>query len=289
MQNESARISPTADYTSYVWFKNGLSDAALTTPLGRALHLALRPMNLLYEHRGGHPSLDMMLLARHRVIDHLLEQAIASGEVGQVIEVAAGFSPRGFRFARRHRQAGLRYIEGDLPAQADRKRALLDSAGLRGDNHLVLTLDALRESGPDSLAEVAREHLDPSLGTAIITEGLLGYFDREAVAGMWRRFAVCLAGFPHGLYLSDLNLAGEVGGMRTARIFRLLLEAFARGKVHLHFPEAADATAALREAGFTEAALHRPGEFAGSVDVPGPDRRHVVRLIEARTDAKPQQ
>jgi O-methyltransferase involved in polyketide biosynthesis len=275
----SARVSPTAHYTSYVWFLNGMSHPALATRLGRSLHAALRPMNLAYERFSASPSLDMMLLARHLVLDHLLERAIRSGAVGQVLEVAAGLSPRGFRFAQRF--PDLVYVEADLPAQADRKRAALDGAGLRRPRHEVVALDALADAGDSTVEAVAARHFDPGRGLAIVTEGLLGYFDRAAVEEMWRRFARCLSAHGIGLYLSDLNLAGDVGGMRGARAFRVLLSAFARGRVHLHYRDADEAAAALRNAGFAEARLHLPGDFP-EVEVPGRERRHVVRVVEAR-------
>src|SRR5687768_12863247 len=113
---DSSRISPTAHYTSYVWFRHGMSHPALATPLGARLHMALRPMNLVYGRVSKRPNLDMMLLARHRVIDKLLEKEIVEGRVGQVIEIAAGLSARGLRFARRFPQ--IRYLEADLPAMA---------------------------------------------------------------------------------------------------------------------------------------------------------------------------
>src|SRR6185436_11913339 len=98
----------------------------------------------------------------------------AAGEVGQVIEIAAGFSGRGWRFTQRHPQ--LTYIEGDLAPQAEEKRRILDGAGLRGVRHQVVALDALVDDGPESLAAVTAG-LDPAQGCAILTEGLVGYFD----------------------------------------------------------------------------------------------------------------
>lgn len=274
---DGVRIGPTAHYTAWVWYANGLSHPALATSLGAVLHAALVPMNEFYSRFTSQPNLDMMLLARHRVLDHLLARAIDDGRVGQVLEVAAGLSGRGFRFARRY--PGLRYVETDLPDMAAHKRRLLDGAGLRRRGLDVLPLDALADHGPTSVAAVAAS-LDPTCGTAIVTEGLLGYFDRPTVSAMWHRFASALDAFPHGLYLSDLNLAGDLGGMRTAAVFRALLSAFARGRVHLHFGSARAAAAALRAAGFGTARLHRPETVRG-VDLPGGRRRHVVRVIEA--------
>jgi O-methyltransferase involved in polyketide biosynthesis len=280
MSDDSARISPTAHYTSYVWFKNGMSHPALATRLGRALHAALLPMNVAYERLGTRPNLDMMLLARHRIIDHLLGGAIARGEIGQVVEIAAGLSPRGWRFARGF--PDLRYVEADLPHMAGHKRAALERGGLLGSNHEIATIDALADDGPDSLAALCAERLDPEKGTAIITEGLLGYFARDQVEGMWRRFATALGRFPRGLYLADLNMAGDAGGMRGARAFRAILAAFARGKVYLHYRHPDEATNALRRAGFASVALRTPDELADAVEIPGVERRHIVRIVEAR-------
>ncbi len=280
MSSDSSRISPTAHYTSQVWFRYGMSHPALATPLGRKLHAALWPMNAAYERFSGRPNLDMMLLARHRALDWMLEREIAAGRVAQVIEVAAGLSPRGLTFARRHPE--LVYLEADLPDMAAHKRRALDDAGLRGPRHEVIAIDALADQGPSSIGAIARARLDPTRGTAIITEGLISYFDRAAVEGMWRRFAQTLRAFPYGLYLSDLNLSGDLGGMRTAKVFQKVLSWFARGQVHLHYEGPDDAAAALRQAGFADAKIHLPGDFA-EVDFPGRDRRHVVRLIEAKT------
>jgi O-methyltransferase involved in polyketide biosynthesis len=277
---DSSRISPTAHYTSWVWYRAGISHRALTSTLGRALHLALLPMNAAYERFASRPNLDTMLLARHAAIDALLAAEIASGRVGQVIEVASGLSPRGFTFARRH--PSLRYLEADLPDMAATKRRRLDEAGLRASNHHVLTVDAMRDAGDDSLGAIAASHLDPSRGTAIVTEGLLGYFDRESVESMWRRFAAVLRGYPSGIYLSDLNLAGDLGGMHTARVFRRVLEAFARGRVHLHYESPSDVARALRDAGFSDVSVLLPTEVPHA-EIPAPDRKHVVRILTART------
>src|SRR5687767_11442009 len=176
MPASDARISPTAHYTSYVWYANDLSHEALTSRLGRVLYRTLSPVNRAYLAVSRNPNLEQVLLARHRVIDELLTRAIDDGRVGQVIEIAAGLSPRGYRFARRY--PDLIYLEGDLPDMAAHKRRALAGAGLLGPNHDVLALDAL---APGRLEELAEKRLDPKKGTAIVTEGLLGYFDRPTV------------------------------------------------------------------------------------------------------------
>lgn len=274
MGAEDARITPTAHYTGRVWVEHGLSDPALGTALGALFHAALRPMNLAYEHLTTEPSLDMMLLARHRTLDALLERAVAAGRVGQVIELAAGLSGRGWRFTRRF--PALRYVETDLPDMAALKARTLDDARLLGPRHEVVALDALAPGGLAALAA----RLDPACGTAVVTEGLVGYFPRAVVEGLWARIAAVLSAFPQGVYLSDLNLSGDARGMRHASAFVGLLSLFARGEVHLHWRTAEDAAAALTAAGFRSARLWLPEDVLGA-DAPGFGRRHLVRLIEA--------
>lgn len=259
---DTGRVSPTAHHTAWVWHRHGLSFPALATPLGRALHGLLRPVDQATERRWG-AGLEAMLLARHRAIDRLLTGAIERGRVGQVVEVAAGLSPRGATFARRF--PGLRFVEADLPVMARRKRRALAGAGLIGREHRVVALDALAGAGRESLEGVMAEHLRPGVPVAIVTEGLLVYFDRPAVEGLWRRVADALAR-RGGLYLADLNLAGDVGRLPIARPFLLALAAFTRGRVHLHFREPRDLEAALRAAGFGRVEVLGAGPLARVVE-----------------------
>jgi O-methyltransferase involved in polyketide biosynthesis len=267
MPAADSRISPTAHYTSYVWVRNGLSHPALASPLGRRLYRILWPVMQSYRLATRRPALEEMLLLRHRAIDSLLARAIEAGRVSQVIEIAAGFSARAIRFKKKFPH--LVYLEGDLAAQAAEKRRILDEAGLRGIDHDVLPLDALIDSESESLAEVARTRLDSKHGCAILTEGLVGYFDTPTVQRLWKRIAGVLKDFPYGLYLGDINLAVDARGF-AAGAFKRALELFARGKVHLHYQTVAEAEVALRQAGFSTVTLHWPEE-------------QMVRVIEATT------
>jgi len=246
-------ISPTAHYTGHVWVRNGLSHPELATWEGRLLFDALQPTMAASRALGG-PTLERPLLSRHRILDERLARAIDDGTVGQVVEVACGMSPRGWRFATRYGDR-LTYVEADLPEMAARKRRALARMGSLGERHRVADLDVLREDGPGSLAALAAE-LDRDVGVAILTEGLLTYLDTERVLAIWGRFAFVLAGFPSGRYYSDLRLAGESLGP-VERGFSVVLSAFVRGRVHAHFADEPEAEAALVAAGFAAATLHR--------------------------------
>jgi O-methyltransferase involved in polyketide biosynthesis len=255
----SEQISPTAHYTGYVWARNGLSHPELQTLEGRVLYEALRP-GMTANDLLGRGTLEAYLLARHQAIDVLLERAVEEAGVTQVIEVAAGLSPRGWRFTERYGDR-LTYIEADLPGMAERKRRALGAMGSLGARHRVVVLDALKADGQQSLAQVAGE-LDPDAGLAIVTEGLLGYLPTDAVLGIWRRFAQTLAGFAAGRYISDIH----VGDAQDAQVraFRVMLGAFVRGRVYLHFYFPDEVVTALHEAGFAAATVRPAAEIAGA-------------------------
>jgi O-methyltransferase involved in polyketide biosynthesis len=270
--SSSDSISPTAHYTGYVWARNGLSTPALTTTEGRVLFDSLHPL-MVISGRLGRPSLEAYLLARHRAIDALLERAIERDRIVQVLEIAAGLSPRGWRFAQRHSDR-ITYIEADLPAMAARKREALRRGGSLGDHHQVRALDALAER---ELPELAAE-LDPERGLAIITEGLLGYLSPGDMNSLWRRCAATLRSFSAGRYISDLHL----GSAQTIEVrgFRLVLSAFVRGRVYLHFSGVAEAEAALRRAGFVSATVRPANVITGE---PRGNGAQMANILEAST------
>jgi O-methyltransferase involved in polyketide biosynthesis len=267
----SEAISPTAHYTGYVWARNGLSHPELATTEGRILFETLRPAMAVSGALGA-PSLESYLLARHRAIDALLEQAIEGDGISQVIEVASGLSPRGWRFTSRYGDR-LTYVEADLPAMVDRKRTALERMRSLNASHFVQDLDALRDDGAASIGAVAAA-LDRAEGLAIITEGLLGYLDSESVDRIWRRFRRTLAGFSTGRYISDVHFRE----LQTTSIrgFRVVLSAFVRGRVHLHFSSPAEAEAALLAAGFQTATVRRAAELAPQVTGRGSELAHIL-------------
>jgi O-methyltransferase involved in polyketide biosynthesis len=169
------------------------------------------------------------------------------------------------------RHPELTYVEADLPDMAAMKRRLLDHHQHRAPSHLVVSIDALADDGEDSIAGVCARLLDPEVGTAVITEGLIGYFDEPKVRGIWRRVAATLRTFPAGLYLADLFVPGS-HDRRAIGVFSSLLAWFARGSVHLHFAEKGEGVAAASEAGFARAAEIEPD-----------DERIGVRILAART------
>jgi O-methyltransferase involved in polyketide biosynthesis len=276
----SAAISPTAHYTGETWVRNGLSHPALGTWQGRVLHGAMALPNAASKALGG-PTLDGLLLARHRIIDALLEELIEGG-VSQVIEVACGMSPRGWRFSERYGDR-LTYVEADLPAMARRKREALAQMDSLSDRHRVVDLDVLRPGGPESLESLVGT-MDPAAGLAIITEGLLVYFDDPTVEALWARLAKALRPFSTGVYLADLRIVRPRRGV-AERAFEQLLSAFVRGKIHPYPGDEASAEADLHTAGFERVKLHRCDEHPAAAAVHNDAGAGMLSIIEASTRA----
>lgn len=276
---DSEKVSPTAYATGYFWYRNGLSHEGLVSPEGRTLDRRFRMLIRLVRAVSG-VSIEALMLARHKGIDALLAGHIEAGRVTQVVELAAGLSARGWRFASRYGDK-ITYIETDLPHMAQRKREMLDAAKLGSPRHRVVAVNALADSGPGSLAELART-LDPKGGVAIITEGLMSYLDPDTARGVWKRISTTLKGFPFGVYLSDSYVRSDRYGVGGA-VFRGVIQRFVRGRMHVHFETEDAAQATLHAAGFRDITLHEPRNIPETRElglIRGGDR---VRVLEART------
>jgi O-methyltransferase involved in polyketide biosynthesis len=273
----SENVSPTAYATGQFWYRHGLSHPGLLPPeterAGRNFGVLMKMVRLL-----GGGSLQAMMLARHKGIDAMLSRAIDAGKVGHVIELAAGLSPRGWRFTQKY-GARIDYIETDLPRMVALKDRLLSTSKLYGPRHRVVTVNALAESGADSLSALA-DTLDRSQGLAIVTEGLMSYLDPDAAAGVWRRIADVLKRFPHGVYLSDTYLRRDRHGVGMM-LFRSAIQRSVRGRMFVHFETPDEAVAKLTAAGFKSVTLHEPRNIPETAELGiqrGGDR---VRVLEA--------
>lgn len=279
LATDTSRISPTARYTGYVWVKNGLSHPALTVASGRAIFWTIQPLMAGLAWTVGGLTLEDILLQRHRILDAMLATAIEAGEVEQIVEVAAGLSARGARFAQEY--PALTYVEVDLPDMVADKRGRLARAGYQRANHHVVVGNALHDDGPQSLGQVTAPLLDSSKGTALVTEGLINYFDTATLRTMWTRFGRFLDGFPGGLYVSDIRLGDRSGLPPALRFFLWSLGIFARGTVHTHFAGEAEAMAALIDGGFDAASITDPSDWR-HLDIATSRSGELISLVQAR-------
>ncbi len=277
--SKSENISPTAYATGAMWHRYGLSHPALVTRKGRLLDAAFRGLAGGVKLATG-LSFDDLMRARHQGIDAQLDAAIESGQITQVIELAAGLSPRGWRFCQRYGDR-LRYIETDLPHMLKEKQRLLDAAQLQRPGHQLRCVNVLQADGEQSLRQVLAE-LDPRQGLAIITEGLMNYLNPQQAAFVWRSIAQALSTFSAGQYLSDFYLSGENRGVLMSA-FGGVLQSFVRGRIHVQFATEQEASTAMREYGFARCAIHRAGDISAIADLAARKGAQRVRVLEAWT------
>ncbi|WP_441287754.1 class I SAM-dependent methyltransferase [Sorangium sp. KYC3313] len=172
---ENAALAWSAYFTAAVWASLGVPGAArFDTLRGRVLHQAARWGGSMLGLRGDHSVTSLLLAARHLGLGALLDEIAPE----QVIELAAGLSPRGAEWARAR---PVVYIEVDQAAVIDAKRRLLEPAQPRGE--LVLVAADLREADlGEALGAALRDRR-----TAVVSEGLTGYLDEPALRGLLRQ------------------------------------------------------------------------------------------------------
>ncbi|MFJ3262307.1 class I SAM-dependent methyltransferase [Pseudomonas sp. NPDC086581] len=276
---DSAHITPSAHYTGYVWYRHQLADPAFATAFGRWVHGCVAPIN--WGARIGFGlNIEDFLLQRHLLIDARLTQAIESRGVTQVVEIACGLSPRGRRFRERYPQ--LTYIEADLPPMAARKSALLQEQGWLDGKHRVRAVDILAEQGEQCLAALLCE-LDPDRPVAVITEGLVNYFQRPVIEGFWRRLAAALRVFPEATYLTELYPdLREHPRYRQIRWGVGLIGRLTRGGYPLHYRSAGEIEQAFSGCGFGRVGVLDPQVDGAGLGLPKGRMPSLVRVIEAR-------
>ena len=282
MASDSSRISITAHYTGYTWYKNNLSAPAFVTPLGKLSYNALAPMNLWSKKNTG-IDLESMLLQRHSIIDERLRYYIEEQGVKQVVEFAAGLSPRGWRFMQRYGSQGLRYIEADLPAMSTRKRRLLEKNNMRQKGHNVMQCDILQRQGQLTMEHIIGGEFDLNEPVIFITEGLVNYFPLPTIEGVWRRMSMLLKQQGGGVYLSDVIMQNKTHpAAKWMKMGQSMVAGVAHGKVHMHFKDDAAAQQSFINYGFNSCDIHNPKNFNEIIPVDAQSDLPIVRVIEAR-------
>jgi O-methyltransferase involved in polyketide biosynthesis len=275
-ETDTSRISISAHYTGYIWYKNGLSHPQFVTPMGRTAYWALRPMNGFMQLMVG-ASIDTFLLQRHFVLDHLVEQAIAEG-FDQIIELAAGLSSRGYLIKKAH--PSVHYVEGDLPGMSARKAELLDELG-RPEGHITLPCNILDEQGSQSI-EALLAGLDKTKKTLIITEGLVNYFDLPTIKKVWARMAIAMKEFPRARYVTEVYPKLEQHpSYKYVKVAQKVVGFFTQGEYPLHYNSNEAMTQGFLDDGFSHVTVTAPEDYYDQLDMPTSTRQSLVRLVVA--------
>ena len=265
-KGDKGDLSVTALYTSATWAWGKLANAELLASkdgerVFRVVNFALALARPFFDRL---PPLAKSLLHRHAMIDHLL----TASRCRHVLELAAGLSRRGITFSE---DPTVQYVEVDLPAVVEKKRALLTRSpggtdALARPNFSLVSADVSAVS-LDTVAPPER-----GVPLFVIAEGLLMYLDAAAQGTLFRTVARRLASGGGGTLVFDLvppceqPRPGLIG-----RILGWLMKRFTGGKGFVRDARTRDdIRAELVASGFSEVEILEPGPVAESWGLPFP-------------------
>ena len=242
-------ISFTAHYTGYIWYQMGISHDAFATPKGRFLAKLVHPVESLAErYIGG--SMRTTLKARHTLLDHQLTQLIEQHPNLQVLEIAAGLSPRGWWFRNHYPQ--IDYRELDLPDMAETKQLALQS--IDQNSPPMLSADLFTED-----FQSAFEIFDVDRPLVVISEGLINYFDKDLLQQLLHAIASYGKDFKALHYLTDVY--PEPVKNKLAKVIwssSKLLKLMSRSAFSFHFVKPREVHDFFQRAGFQQVKVIQP-------------------------------
>lgn len=245
-------ISFTAHYTGYIWYQMGISHPALATAKGKSLAMLVNPVETIAEkYVGG--SMRTTLKERHTLLDEHLTALIEQHPNLQVLEIAAGLSPRGWWFREHFPQ--IDYRELDLPAMAATKQSALKQ--IDPNSPEVLSADLFTEDFQNAFAV-----FDPSRPLVIVSEGLINYFDKPLLSQLLQSMVQYGQTFNAFHYLTDLY--PEPVKNKLAKVIwssSKLLKLMSRSSFTFHFINPAQVADFFKNAGFKSVEVIQPKHY----------------------------
>ncbi len=148
-----------------------------------------------------HVAMAVLFQSRYHAINAAL--GMASGSASQIIEFAAGLSPRGYQWSQM--SPGTIYIESDLPQLMIRKAKIVRDSLIANaaENRGVLHHCASDVLNLESMLE-ALNSIDTHLPFTIVTEGLLLYFTNHELRQFLENMVTMLVRSRNATWITDL-------------------------------------------------------------------------------------
>ncbi|QIO04992.1 class I SAM-dependent methyltransferase [Acinetobacter shaoyimingii] len=267
-------ISFTAHYTGYIWYQMGISHPAFATKQGRSLAMLINPVESLAEkYVGG--SMRTTLKARHTLLDDQLKALIERYPDLQVLEIAAGLSPRGWWF--REHYPAIEYRELDLPDMAATKQAALKQIDTNQPD--VLSADLFTEDFQNAF-----HVFDQNRPLVVISEGFINYFDLALLKQLLQSIVKYGEPFQALHYLTDIY--PEPVKNKLAKVIwssSKLLKLMSRSAFTFHFQSPKEVQTFFLDAGFDQVKVLQPQQYLNqypSHDEIGPNHHeHLGDLV----------
>lgn len=268
-------ISFTAHYTGYIWYKMGISHPLLATSKGKRLAMIAHPIESWGERFVG-GSMRTTLTQRHTILDDRLHQLIAQFPDLQVLEIAAGLSPRGWWF--RQQYAQINYRELDLPEMAKTKQAALKQ--IDPNSPEVLSVDLFTHDFQNAF-----KVFDPQKPLVVISEGLINYFNKNLLKQLIQSIADYGKNFKALHYLTDIYPEPVKNKLATV-IWNSskLLKLMSRSAFTFHFTSPEHARHFISETGFKKIEVIQPSLYFNQNSKQDPEQHlgDLVWVIDAQ-------
>ncbi len=235
---------------------------ALTSLIGRAVAGTLMRLESDRERAAN------FIIGRYIGLSRLAEESLPEGgQSGTIVEVAAGFSPRGMEFA--SERPGIQYIEVDLPDVVEEKQKRLEKAEITPPPNLSWLAADL---GVTPLAEVLGERKVD----VVLAEGLMAYFPHSEVIRIAAHIREVLV--PGGSLLCTVPWREGMQHLRMAVRFFRRLAGQHRGIVE----DENQARELFESAGYTDVSVYQVSQLAESMGIPTP-LTDFAFLVRAKT------
>lgn len=149
------------------------------------------------------------LAPRYEARYKLVDQMLAKFGTPQILEVAAGFAPRGLVMAAD--DSSGKYLEFDLPIQVSNKEHLVQGLERRHGLHRPANWEIISGNALDSLGKTL-DHFDRDKPISVINEGLMRYLTMREKARLAANVYHLLE-VTGGVWITpDITLSSMVGG-----------------------------------------------------------------------------
>ncbi len=247
-----ANLAVTALYTCHTWVDAGFTGAELlASPQSRGVFKwTNRIYGLARFFRPDAPSLQHSLVQRHQTLNAVAQ---AAGNP-QVLELAAGLSPRG---AAMSADPATRYVEVDLEPVVRFKRKRLETTE---QGRAVLARPNLELVVGDVATIDLSALIDPSKPVTVIAEGLLMYLTAKEQQALFARLHSVISHHPDSLLTFDLTPPAEQPAQGAlGRMLGGLMRIFTRGRGFVRDDRTReDLRRQLSDVGLTQVVLHDP-------------------------------
>lgn len=213
------------------------------------MHKLVAPLDALSKAAFG-VTMGHTLTVRHKLIDKRAKLFIEKYPNAQVIELAAGLSPRGWRFT--HLYDDIDYYEVDLPAMSALKAER--AKGLPHPIPQFVAADIFSEKFNALLA-----NLDPKRPLLIISEGLINYFSLELLGSLARKLSTQSKPFAARLWLTEnypLNDNPRVAWL--IKYASALLKKLSQSQFSFYFLTPTEVANFFKQHGFSRIDVYQP-------------------------------